>query len=129
MVESVRTFLGTLDTQAVFGALDNGVLVGMVGLIMPTKLKQRHKGMIWGMYVQPQSRRTGVGRALLNAAVEQARAWSVDQLQLSVAESATAARHLYESAGFCVWGTEPRALHWAGQFRAEHHLALALSKR
>lgn len=98
----------------------------MIGLVKATRLKQCHKAMIWGMYVQPRRRRAGLGRALLNAAIEQARTWSVDQLQLTVAEPATAAKHLYETAGFRIWGTEPRALQWNGQFVAEHHLALDL---
>jgi ribosomal protein S18 acetylase RimI-like enzyme len=126
VMESVLKFLGAADTQAVYGAFNNRDLHGMVGLVKATKLKQRHKAMIWGMYVQPGFRRAGIGRALLDAVIEEARTWSVDQLQLSVAETATVARRLYESTGFRVWGTEPRALHWNGQFITEHHLALAL---
>ncbi|MGZ5094953.1 MAG: GNAT family N-acetyltransferase [Burkholderiales bacterium] len=128
MIESVRSFLGSPDTQAVYGAFEGLTLAGMIGLVRAAKLKQRHKAMIWGMYVQPNHRREGLGRALLNVAIEQARTWSVDQLQLSVAERGTAAKHLYESAGFRLWGTEPRALHWDGRFLAEHHLVLDLSK-
>ena len=127
MIESVRSFLGAPDTQAIYGAFDGPELVGMIGLVKAMKLKQRHKAMIWGMYVQPSHRRGGLGRALLSSAIEQARAWSVDQLQLSVAEPATAAKHLYETAGFRIWGTEPRALHWNGRFVTEHHLVLDLS--
>ena len=128
MIESVRSFLGAPDTQAVYGAFEGSHLVGMIGLFKATKLKQRHKAMIWGMYVQPRHRRGGLGRALLNGAIEQARAWSVDQLQLSVTEPGTAAKHLYEAAGFRIWGTEPRALYWNGQYVTEHHLTLDLSK-
>ena len=128
MIESVRAFLGTPDTQAVYGAFDGSRLVGMIGLFKATRLKQCHKAMIWGMYVQPHHRRAGLGHALLNGAIEQARTWSVEQLQLSVAEPAAAAKHLYEAAGFRVWGTEPRALHWNGRFVTEHHLALDLTK-
>jgi ribosomal protein S18 acetylase RimI-like enzyme len=127
MIEPVRAFLGTPDTQAVYGAFDGSQLVGMIGLLKATKLKQRHKAMIWGMYVQPRHRRGGLGHALLNGAIEQARAWSVDQLQLSVTEPGTAAKHLYEAAGFRIWGTEPRSLHWNGRFVTEYHLTLDLS--
>jgi GNAT superfamily N-acetyltransferase len=125
MIESVRGFLGTPDTQAVYGAFKQSDLVGMVGLVKSAQLKQRHKAMIWGMYVQPKSRGTGIGRALLNAAIGHARAWPVEQLHLCVTETAQTARHLYESAGFRMWGTEPRALHWKGRFVSEHHLVLA----
>jgi ribosomal protein S18 acetylase RimI-like enzyme len=126
-IDSVLGFLASGDTQAVYGAFDGEMLVAMVGLVRATKLKQRHKAMLWGMYVQPRLRRTGVGRALLNAAIDHARSWCVDQLQLSVAETGTAAKHLYEAAGFRIWGTEPHALHWHGRSVMEHHLVLSLS--
>lgn len=108
MIESVRGFLGAPDTQAVYGAFDGLELVGMIGLVKATKLKQRHKAMIWGMYVQPRHRRGGLGHALLNGAIEQARRWSVEQLQLSVAEPATVARHLYKLPDFA-YGEQSRA--------------------
>ena len=125
-VESVRGFLGTPDTQAVHGAFDGSDLIGMAGLARFTRSKQRHKALIWGMYVTPRCRGAGIGRALLHAAIARARAWSIDQLHLSVSETAPVARRMYETAGFRVWGTEPRALHWEGRFVAEHHLVLAL---
>ena len=126
-MESVHSFLEKPDTQAVYGSFDRADLVGMFGLLKHTKMKQRHKAAIWGMYVQPGFRRRGVGRALLAAAIDHARTWSVDQLQLSVTESAVAAKQLYEAAGFRAWGAEPRALQWNERFMEEHHLALDLS--
>jgi ribosomal protein S18 acetylase RimI-like enzyme len=123
--EVVRGFLGTLDTQAVYGAFDGETLVGMVGLAKATKLKQRHKATIWGMYVDPRYRGAGAGGELLRAAIARARAWSVEQLHLSVSDAAPVARHLYEAAGFRAWGIESRALQWEGRFVAEHHLVLA----
>ena len=125
---SVQRFLGDHETQAVFGQFDGAGLVGMVGLIKALKVKQRHKGTIWGMYVQPRSRNRGVGHALLSAAIEQARAWELDQLQLSVTEAAPTARRLYEAHGFRLWGRESRALHWNGRFVDENHLVLPLGK-
>ena len=61
-VESVRGFLGTPDTQAVHGAFDGSDLIGMVGLARFTRSKQRHKALIWGMYVTPRCRGAGIGR-------------------------------------------------------------------
>src|SRR5688572_934826 len=49
----------TEDT-AVFGAFEQGSLVGSVGLFRESGLKERHKAMLWGMYVTPAARRTGV---------------------------------------------------------------------
>ena len=124
VVESVRGFLGDHETQAVFGQFDGADPVGMIGLVKATKVKQRHKATIWGMYVTPGARNKGVGRALLEAAIRHARGWRLDQLQLSVTEAAPTARRLYEAAGFRLWGREPRALHWNGRYVDEYHLVL-----
>jgi GNAT superfamily N-acetyltransferase len=111
----------------VFGALAGDELCGMVGIIREAGAKERHRARIWGMYVAPPQRRRGLARALLQAAIDHARAWpDVDQLILSVTEAADPARRLYESAGFRVWGREPRALCWQGRFFDEDHLALDL---
>ena len=126
VIESVRAFLGDHETQAVFGQFDGTDLIGMIGLVKAAKVKQRHKATIWGMYVQPHGRNRGVGRALVRAAIEQARLWGLDQLQLSVTEAAPAAKRLYEAEGFRPWGRESRALHWNGRFVDEYHLVLHL---
>src|SRR5207247_8398658 len=110
--------------QVVFGQFDGADLIGMIGLIRASKVKQRHKATIWGMYVTPRARNKGVGRALLEAAIEHARGWGLGQLQLSVTEAAPHAKRLYETAGFQPWGQEPRALHWKGRFVDEYHLVL-----
>jgi len=52
------------------------------------------------LYVVPDRRGEGLGRALLEAAIEEARARGADMIDLGTAETDTAARGLYESAGF-----------------------------
>jgi ribosomal protein S18 acetylase RimI-like enzyme len=52
------------------------------------------------LYVVPALRGKGLGRALLDAAMATARAEGAEQMELGTAESDTAARALYESAGF-----------------------------
>ena len=52
--------------------------------------------------VAPGSRRRGVGRQLLSAAVETARVSGLEQLTLQVDELNEPARRLYEAAGFAV---------------------------
>jgi ribosomal protein S18 acetylase RimI-like enzyme len=126
-LEFVRTALADEHEQAVFGGYDGESLVGMVGVIRASSVKQRHKAHIWGMYVRRTSQAKGLGRALLRAAVEHARAWpEIERVQMSVTSTATAARSLYESEGFRVWGTETRALAWEGRFVDELHLVLEL---
>jgi len=52
------------------------------------------------MWVAPDCRGQGVGRALLDAAVAWARSAGADALMLDVTVSNSPAVHLYEQAGF-----------------------------
>ena len=52
------------------------------------------------LYVVPGRRGTGLGRALLDAALEHARARGADHIELNTSEADTAALGLYESSGF-----------------------------
>jgi ribosomal protein S18 acetylase RimI-like enzyme len=52
------------------------------------------------LYVVPDLRGNGLGRALLEAAMETARSEGADYMELGTSETDEAARHLYESFGF-----------------------------
>jgi ribosomal protein S18 acetylase RimI-like enzyme len=52
------------------------------------------------LYVVPARRGRGLGRALMNAAIELARVQGADYMDLNTAETDVAARALYESLGF-----------------------------
>ena len=52
------------------------------------------------LYVVPSRRRQGLGRALMEAAIIQARQRGADTMDIGVDEPDTAARQLYESLGF-----------------------------
>src|SRR5262245_49264155 len=95
----------------VLGAFEDGALVGNAGAFREDSPKVRHKATIVGVYVAPEARGRGLGRALVLAAMERAGSWDgITQLHLSVATPNEAARRLYASLGFRVIGREPRAL-------------------
>ncbi len=52
------------------------------------------------LYVSPGCRGRGLGRVLLKGAIELARGRGADRMDLGTSETDTAARALYESAGF-----------------------------
>ena len=52
------------------------------------------------LYVVPARRGQGIGRALMEAAMDLARGRGADYMELGTAETDVAARHLYESLGF-----------------------------
>jgi ribosomal protein S18 acetylase RimI-like enzyme len=123
----IERSLQSSTTSAIFGAVENDQWVGMVGVYRHEGRKENHRAQLWGMYVTPELRRRGIGLSLLSAAIEHVGAWpGVFQIQLCVTEAASDARSLYESAGFRVWGCEPRALQWEGEFADEYHLVLSL---
>ena len=53
-----------------------------------------------GLYVVPDCRGQGLGRALMEAAIETARRQGADRMKLGTSEDDVAARALYESLGF-----------------------------
>ncbi len=59
------------------------------------------------LYVAPKRRRQGIGGALLEATIALAREAGAKSLDLGTAETDTAARALYESAGFTNREWEP----------------------
>lgn len=59
---------------------------------------------VFQMWVAPEFRGRGIGRGLLDAALDWARARGVDAVVLDVTVGDTPARKLYESAGFVSMG-------------------------
>ncbi len=97
--------------SVIFIAKVDEKFVGMCGLRREESLKLRHKASIWGMYVSPEHRGKRIGHSLITHAINFTdRLSGVEQLALSVVSSNVAARNLYESMGFEVWGTEKHAL-------------------
>jgi ribosomal protein S18 acetylase RimI-like enzyme len=82
--------------DAVFVAEDGSTVVGSVAL----RLVEPGVAELKRMYVLPDRRRQGLGRALLARGLEWARDRGVRRIRLDTAEQMTAAQRLYESAGF-----------------------------
>ena len=104
-------FADRLSRNAIFGGGPAGTsdLRGVVGFYVLDSAKQRHKGVLWGMFVQPEARRTGLGRSLLARVLEHAMQ-AVEEVRLTVVATNKAAVRLYERAGFEQYGLERRAL-------------------
>lgn len=106
----VATRLRLSDDAFVLGAWMPG-LVGTVGFVRQSGLKRRHQAMIWGMYVAPEARGRGIGRALMAETLARAAALpGVEQMHLGVVTTNAAARTLYLSLGFTSYSIERHAL-------------------
>jgi len=94
--------------QELFAAGDTVVL--LAGEQEPVGIAVlRLRGAIWSggrechlaeLYVAPEHRGQGLGRALMEAAIEQARGLGAERMDIGVDEPDAAARGLYESIGF-----------------------------
>jgi ribosomal protein S18 acetylase RimI-like enzyme len=113
--------------DVIIGAFDGDTLVGVVGFQREPYPKSRHKGMIWGVHVAQEAQCRGIGRALLREAIARARALDgVEQIQLAVATTNTAARRLYRALGFEAFGVERQALKHGDSYTDEEHMVLWL---
>ena len=113
-------FAARLGGGVVFGGWAAGALAGVAGLMVPATAKLRHKGVLWGMYVQPGARGTGMAPALVQRVIEHA-GDTLEEVLLTITASNTAAARLYARFGFEQYGTEPRALKLDGRY---HDLVL-----
>jgi ribosomal protein S18 acetylase RimI-like enzyme len=113
--EPLAFFEQRLSTSPVFGAFRGRELLGVAGFRVQPGPKHAHKGLLWGMYVRPAARRTGLGRKLVEAVIEHA-CGQVELLQLSVIAENRPARALYGSLGFEEYGIEPRAAKYRGEY-------------
>lgn len=99
-----------------FGAFIDGMLAGFLRYVRPMRMARRHTAKVHSIHVGTDHRGQGVARQLLLAAFAAARAEGIESLSLTVLADNTAARPLYESLGFSVIGTEPRAGKRAGSY-------------
>jgi ribosomal protein S18 acetylase RimI-like enzyme len=90
-------------------------------------VKVSHKAFIWGVFVDPAHRGKGIAQDLLNAAAgHAAQEWGCVQLTLCVNAENVAAKNLYTSLGFVVFGVEPRAIRVDGRFYDEEYMVKGL---
>ena len=110
-----------------FGAFIDGDLVGTIGMNRSPRAKMRHRMDIGAMYVMPEHQGKGIGRMLLDKAIDYARTQDgVEDIVLAVTCGNNAARHLYRSAGFVSWGIDPRYIKHDGIYYDIEWMVLVL---
>jgi ribosomal protein S18 acetylase RimI-like enzyme len=118
-------FRRAMPENFTLGAFESDLLIGMATFVREDGLKERHKGRIYGVYVDRAHRRRGVGQALIGSLLEKAKEnASLEQILLAVTTCQTAARQLYERVGFVTFGTEPNALKTGSTYLDEDHMIL-----
>lgn len=129
--EPLERVAARLENAHVVAAVADDAIAGIVGLGWTRAEKTRHIGLIWGLYVRPSWRRSGVARRLIETVVSdvmhaQPQDWMSDLRSLRICAEAnnTAAIKLYETLGFTPWAVEKQALLVGDRFHDEIHMRL-----
>ncbi|WP_353761517.1 GNAT family N-acetyltransferase [Bacillus cereus group sp. RP43] len=90
-------------------------------------LKLSHRANIVAMYIKPEKRGIGLGKALISKAVEKAdNLEGIEQIYLSVVTTNIPAKKLYASCEFEVFGKDKKALKFDNTYYDEEHMVLFL---
>jgi RimJ/RimL family protein N-acetyltransferase len=118
VVKPLAWFFDRLTASQIFGAFCDSEVLGVAGFAQRDGEKEAHKGLLWGMYVRPEARGTGIARRLVEAVVDFARP-RVELIQLSVVVGNEPARRLYSRLGFIEYGIEYNSLKYGGRYYDE----------
>jgi ribosomal protein S18 acetylase RimI-like enzyme len=120
-------FKSDFPQQFVLGAFEQDALVGIHGFRRERRDKSNHKGYIWGMFVAPEARGQGVGKAMLSHLIDDVREIDgIEQVHLWVSTTSPRARSLYTAMGFERVGTEHRAMRFGNRYIDLHQMVLYL---
>lgn len=108
------------------GAFDGEQMIGFMRYLRDPRQARRHVAEVRSVYVRGSARGRKVGSTMLRTLIDDARAAGIESLILAVLEDNAAARRLYESCGFRLYGMEPMAIRKAeGDIdQAHYHLHL-----
>lgn len=127
--QSQAQFAERLESAVVFGARDDGHdrLAAVLGVHVPEASKIKHKATLFGLYVRPFARQSGLGAAMMRTAIAHA-ALSAEEILLTVTASDASAIRIYEDLGFCRYGLEQRALKVGERYYDTALMSLVLPK-
>lgn len=126
-VEKYKNRFQTPQNSFTFGAFEESQLVGVITLVKEQLFKLRHRANIVAMYVIPEKRGKGIGKALISKVIQKADSLEdIEQLYLTVVTTNEPAKRLYSSIGFEVFGKEKRALKFDNTYYDEEHMVLIL---
>jgi ribosomal protein S18 acetylase RimI-like enzyme len=114
-----------LDEHQFWGGFRNSALEGIVGFYVMPRATERHRGVLYAMYVREAARGTGMAEALVRAVIDHAKPL-VDLIWLKVAAGNEPARRLYARLGFETYGLEKASLRVGGRDIDQEYRVLML---
>ncbi len=91
----------TFPEKFILAAFENERILATVGFRREELAKERHRGLIWSVYVRAEARGRGLSKQLMEQVITECRKMAgLEMLFLTVALTQTQARTLYTSLGF-----------------------------
>ena len=111
-IDKFKSRIIPTETQFTIGAFDDTSLVCIGAFYSESLEKVKHKGNLVAVYCDPQYRRQGIARLLLQKIIDETKELGfVKIIELSVLSENKSAIALYEQLGFKRYGIEPKALY------------------
>jgi GNAT superfamily N-acetyltransferase len=126
-LETIKARIPSSGPNAIFGAFSDKALVGMGGFAVYERMKARHKGVMWGVFVRPDWRKQAVGKAVVQHVIDHA-SRHVIMLEAAVGLANGSARRTYHSLGFRPYGIERKVIRIGEIFYDEELLYLDLAR-
>src|SRR5688572_30564216 len=105
--------------NAMFVAMVDSTLIGMMGIGQYRHRNVQHNAIIWGVYVQPAWRGKNISGQMIDACINWARERSIKFVKLGVNATNASALNSYIRSGFRVYGVESQVIHHQGEYHDE----------
>ncbi|PLS15391.1 GNAT family N-acetyltransferase [Bacillus sp. M6-12] len=126
-LEVTRSRLALGENGFTIGAFEGKLLAGVMTIVRENHRKMHHKSSLFAVYTDPEFRGRGLAKELLQQAIIEARKLNgMEQINLTVNCNNEAAKNLYLSAGFTIFGTEKRAMKDGDIYWDEDYMVLNL---
>jgi RimJ/RimL family protein N-acetyltransferase len=131
--ESLESIKARLENKEfgnfIMGAFEGERLIGIASFVPETRVKVEHKGNVFGVYVTASERGKGIAKKIMQDLLRHVRTYpNIKQINIAVITSQVAAKNLYTSLGFKVWGLERNALKLGETFYDEEWMVLRIPR-
>lgn len=126
---SMETTCARLETEFVVGAFDADELVGIGGLSRQLGSKLNHRALLWGMYIKPGYRGSGLSNDIMQMLLDFADKSGVVSVVLTVVNGNDAAARVYQRWGFEAYGLDRAAVKLADGSFVDELLMVRMSPR
>ena len=113
--------------QALFFAEQSGQLIGMAGIFRRMSKKCLHSADIWGVYVKSGWQGRHIAEDLIRSCLNWAKHQNIVIVKLAVVTDNPSAIRCYKRCGFAIYGKEPKAISFNGEYYDEYLMSLEIT--